>query len=263
MATFAQCPPETIIARLRELFAATPLHESPWLCEQHHARILLKREDLTPVRSYKVRGAVHFIAGLSESERARGVVCASAGNHAQGVAYACNHFGIRGTIFMPVTTPGQKIERTRIIGNSQVEVTLVGDAFDQTDEHARSHAAENGGVFVPPFDHPAIIEGQSTIAVEILEQMRGDAIDILILPVGGGGLAAGVTEVFQKQSPSTRIVYAEPVVAYSAPSERSTALFELHAGIKVAITGTGGKWREIALLDGKSGWVPEETLRPL
>ncbi|MDO5621794.1 MAG: threonine ammonia-lyase IlvA [Paracoccus sp. (in: a-proteobacteria)] len=192
---------------LRELFQPTPLQRNDFLSTRYGADIWLKREDLTPVRSYKLRGAFNAMRKLEGGQQH--VVCASAGNHAQGVAYACQHFGARGTIFMPVTTPGQKIDKTRAFGGDAVTIRLVGDYFDQTLTAAQEFARAEGAVFLPPFDSLDVIEGQATIAQEIMEQMGG-APDLIVLPVGGGGLAAGVTAWFAENAPATRFAFAEP-----------------------------------------------------
>ena len=192
---------------LRDLFEPTPLQKNDHLSARYGAEIWLKREDLTPVRSYKLRGAFNAMRKLG----AEGghFVCASAGNHAQGMAYACRHFGARGTIFMPVTTPRQKIDKTRIFGGDAIEIVLKGDYFDQTLAAAQEFAASTGATFLSPFDDPDIIEGQATVGLEILEQLGG-APDLIILPVGGGGLAAGITTLFAELAPDTRAEFAEP-----------------------------------------------------
>ena len=202
-------------AAVRTLFQPTPLQHNAFLSDRFGARILLKREDLTPVRSYKLRGAFNFFRkAIAGAEAAQAFVCASAGNHAQGFAYACQYFGVRGTVFMPVTTPQQKIEKTRVFGGSEVEIRLEGDIFDQCNAAAITFAGQNNAQFVPPFDHFDIIEGQATVGLEILEQSNGP-VDILIIPVGGGGLAAGLTQVMKALSPKTRIIFVEPAGAPS------------------------------------------------
>ena len=178
---------------LRRVFEPTPLQRNDYLSRRHGADIWLKREDLTPVRSYKIRGA---FTAMNKQRAARPdlnlFVCASAGNHAQGVAFACRQFGVRGVIFMPVTTPQQKIDKTNAFGGGAVEVRLIGDYFDQSLAAAQAYCAEKGGYFLSPFDDPDVILGQATVAVEIAEQL-GAVPDMVVLPVGGGGLAAGVT----------------------------------------------------------------------
>ncbi|RDW14364.1 threonine ammonia-lyase IlvA [Paracoccus thiocyanatus] len=193
---------------LRDLFEPTPLQKNDHLSAKYGAEIWLKREDLTPVRSYKLRGAFNAMRKIDAGSQGH-FVCASAGNHAQGVAYACRHFGSRGTIFMPVTTPRQKIDKTRIFGNGAVEIVLTGDYFDQTLAAAQDFARVQGATFLSPFDDPDIIEGQATVGLELLGQLDA-APDIVVLPVGGGGLAAGVTRLMAELTPDTRIEFAEP-----------------------------------------------------
>ncbi|MEF3045978.1 threonine ammonia-lyase IlvA [Pseudotabrizicola sp. L79] len=198
-------------AALRDLFEATPLQRNDHLSQKYDADIWLKREDLSPVRSYKLRGA--FTAMRKYRERHPDqvqFVCASAGNHAQGVAFACRHFGVMGTIFMPVTTPQQKIDKTRIFGAGQVEIVLTGDYFDQTLAAAKAFCAEKGAHFLSPFDDPDVILGQSSVAVELLQQL-GKAPDLVILPVGGGGLASGVTGYLRAADPSVDYRFVEPL----------------------------------------------------
>ena len=195
-------------AALRALFEPTPLQRNNFLSARYGADILLKREDLTPVRSYKLRGAFNAMrrAGAAPGKH---FVCASAGNHAQGVAFACRHFGAEGTIFMPVTTPRQKIDKTRVFGGGAIEIVLTGDYFDQTLKAAQNFTARKGAIFLSPFDDAHVIEGQATVAAEIIEQIEGRP-DIIILPVGGGGLAAGVTALIRSAFPDARHVFVEP-----------------------------------------------------
>ena len=195
--------------KLRILFLETPLQYSEYLSEIYGARIYIKREDLTPVRSYKIRGAFNLISQLSEEEKDRGIVCASAGNHAQGVAFACAYFQKKGKIFMPVPTPEQKTQKTKLIGKGFVEIVLIGDTFDEAHKAAQKDCNKTGGTFVPPFDHEKIIEGQASIGIEILEALK-DPIDYVLMPVGGGGLSAGLSQVFRELSPSTELICAEP-----------------------------------------------------
>jgi threonine dehydratase len=196
---------------LRDLFPETPLQRNDHLCQQYDAEIWLKREDLSPVRSYKLRGAFtamrkHLAAFPGETR----FVCASAGNHAQGVAYACRHFGVHGTIFMPVTTPQQKIDKTRTFGGPAIEIVLSGDYFDQTLAAAQAFCAKHNAHFLSPFDDTDVIEGQASVGVEILDQL-GRPPDLVILPVGGGGLASGVTGYLRVRAPETRFVFVEPL----------------------------------------------------
>lgn len=209
MTTFADAARRATVD-LRDLFAPTPLQRNDHLSQRYDAEIWLKREDLTPVRSYKLRGAYTAMRAVLSRARDHGhFVCASAGNHAQGMAFACRHFGVRGTVFMPVTTPQQKIAKTRSFGGDSVEIRLNGDYFDQTLAAAQSYCSEKGAHFLSPFDDPDVILGQAGVAVEILDQM-GSAPDLVILPVGGGGLAAGVSRYLAEVAPGTRLRYVEP-----------------------------------------------------
>ena len=186
---------------MRALFPETPLQYNSYLSGLYGSEIYLKREDLSPVRSYKIRGAFNAIrAQLSTNPSVKEFVCASAGNHAQGLAYCCAHFNLKGVIFMPVTTPQQKINRTKAFGGSNIEIRLYGDYFDQTLESAIEFAKLNGGIFVPPFDHREVIEGQATVMSEIVAQMPHNTCpDFIALAVGGGGLAAGMVKFAGKK----------------------------------------------------------------
>jgi threonine dehydratase len=199
-------------AAMRPLFPETPLQENEYLSRKTGARVFLKREDLSPVRSYKIRGAFNFFRkALAANADAQVFVCASAGNHAQGFAYVCRHLGRKGVVFMPVTTPQQKIDKTRMFGGGAVEIRLVGDFFDDCYRAALDVAAESGGLMVPPFDHKDIIEGQATIAHEIAAQLPdGVRADLMVLPVGGGGLSAGVTRYMAETGTASRFVFVEP-----------------------------------------------------
>jgi len=180
--------------RMRSVFGPTPLQRNDFLSTRYKADIYLKREDLSPVRSYKIRGAFNAIVKALDAGSKGPFVCASAGNHAQGVAYVCAHFGVRAVIFMPVTTPRQKVFKTGAFGGKYAEIRLEGDYFDETLHAAQAYCRAAGAVFVPPFDSEDVIEGQATMAAEILAQMpEGAPVDLLVMPVGGGGLAAGLT----------------------------------------------------------------------
>lgn len=194
---------------IKEVSLHTPLQHNLNLSEEFSAGIYLKREDLQIVRSYKIRGAFNKISGLTSEETARGIVCASAGNHAQGVAYACNRLNIHGRIFMPATTPKQKIRQVEMFGKDKVEVILTGDTYDSAEAAAREECSRDGKIFIHPFDDMQIIEGQATIGVEILQDTV-TPVDYIFLPVGGGGLAAGVGAYFKQMSPGTRIIGVEP-----------------------------------------------------
>ena len=202
---------------LRGLFSETPLQLNEHLSARYGADIYLKREDLSPVRSYKIRGAFNFFRKvLATVDGARSFVCASAGNHAQGFAFVCRHFGVPGVVFMPVTTPQQKIEKTRMFGGEFVTIRLVGDFFDQCYEAARNHAEATGALMVPPFDHPDIIEGQATVAAEIVAQLGdGKRPDLVVLPAGGGGLASGVTGYLAGKVDPSGFLFCEPAGAPS------------------------------------------------
>jgi threonine dehydratase len=187
------------------------LQRNDHLSARYGAEIWLKREDLSPVRSYKIRGAFTAMRKERAIHPEQGhFVCASAGNHAQGVAFACRHFGVKGTIFMPVTTPQQKIDKTRIFGGDAIEIVLVGDYFDQTLAASQEFCEREGGHFLSPFDDADVIEGQASVGVEILEQL-GKAPDWVVLPVGGGGLAAGVTAYLRQVAAEVRYRFVEPV----------------------------------------------------
>ncbi len=187
----------------------TPLSENINLSEEFDATILLKREDLQVVRSYKIRGAYNKISSLSETEKKQGIVCASAGNHAQGVAYSCNLLQIQGVIYMPKTTPKQKIKQVQLFGKSFVEIVLVGDTFDDAYASAIEYATENYKKFIHPFDDYKVIAGQGTVGIEILSATN-QSIDYVFVPIGGGGLAAGLSTVFRELSPKTKIIGVEP-----------------------------------------------------
>ncbi|MDR6545302.1 threonine dehydratase [Chryseobacterium rhizosphaerae] len=200
--------------RLKNVVVKTPLALNNNLSAVYDANISFKREDLQRVRSYKIRGAYNKMATMSQEDLGRGLVCASAGNHAQGVAFACQTMKVRGTIFMPLPTPGQKLEQVKMFGGSYIDVVLHGDTFDEAKDAAMRFCNENDGIFIHPFDDPAIIEGQATVGLEILEQSK-EPVDYLFVPIGGGGLAAGVCSVFQELSPQTKIIGVEPSAAAS------------------------------------------------
>lgn len=197
------------LININEVSFHTPLQQNFNLSAEFKANIFLKREDLQVVRSYKIRGAYNKISGLSAGETEKGIVCASAGNHAQGVAYACSKLNIHGKIYMPATTPRQKIRQVEMFGRDKVEVILTGDTYDAAELAAREVCRREGLTFIHPFDDPQIIEGQATIGLEILQDTK-KPVDYLFLPVGGGGLAAGVGAYFKQVSPQTQIVGVEP-----------------------------------------------------
>ncbi|MDP1843122.1 MAG: threonine ammonia-lyase [Sediminibacterium sp.] len=194
--------------RLQQVVNHTPLTYNTNLSKKYHCKVFLKREDLQVVRSYKLRGAYNMISNLSADQLQRGVVCASAGNHAQGFAYSCHKLNIKGVIFMPIITPNQKVSQTKMFGDGSVEIKLVGDTFDDCAIAAKAYTEANGMTFIPPFDHPKVIEGQATVAVEILEDLP--EVDFVFAPVGGGGLVAGVGAYFKTWSKHTKIIGVEP-----------------------------------------------------
>ena len=192
--------------RMRQLFPATPLQRNDHLSNVYDADIWLKREDLSPVRSYKLRGAFNAMGKQADKDV---FVCASAGNHAQGVAYVCRHLQKKGVIFMPVTTPEQKIRKTRLFGGDWVEVQLVGDYFDDTLRASQAYCQDVGGHFLSPFDDLDVIEGQATVTYEMLEQLDGPP-DVFVVPVGGGGLSSSARRLLSERAPETEIFYVEP-----------------------------------------------------
>ena len=209
---------EAAAATLAPVLRRTPLHRSERLSEIAGVPVWLKREDLQSVRSYKLRGAHLFMAALDEESRAAGVVAASAGNHAQGVARSCRELGIRGRIYVPGTTPRQKRDRIVAIGGDLVELVLTGDTFDDAASAAADDAERTGAVTVPPFDHPTIMAGQGTVALEAVEQLRhehGREASTMVLPVGGGGLLGGCGAWLRERTPTMRIVGVEPAGAVS------------------------------------------------
>jgi threonine dehydratase len=193
---------------LKKVVVRTPLQLNPNLSRKYQCNVYLKREDLQVVRSYKLRGAYNMMSSLSKEQLQKGVVCASAGNHAQGFAYSCKKLNVKGVVFMPVITPKQKINQTKMFGDGAIEVQLVGDTFDDCAAAAKKYTEENEMTFIPPFDDYRIIEGQGTVGLEILEEQSD--IDYVFVPVGGGGLSAGVGTYFKTYSPKTKIIGLEP-----------------------------------------------------
>lgn len=199
--------------RLKKIVNRTPLAFNHNLSRKYQCNIFLKREDLQVVRSYKLRGAYNMMSNLSEQQLSRGVVCASAGNHAQGFAYSCKKLACKGVVFMPIITPNQKVSQTKMFGEDFIEIKLVGDTYDECSVAAKKYTHENEMVFIPAFDDYKIIEGQGTVGVEILEEISD--VDFLFLPIGGGGLASGVGTYFKTFSPSTKLIGVEPAGAPS------------------------------------------------
>lgn len=197
---------------LAEVVTPTPLNKDMHLSNKYGADVLLKREDLQIVRSYKIRGAYNKIKSLKKEELANGVVCASAGNHAQGVALSCKMLNIKGSIFMPTTTPKQKIEQVKMFGNGCIEIIIEGDTFDDSNRQAIEYAKRENKTFIPPFNDPKIIEGQATIGMEIMQEVK-QKVDYIFIPIGGGGLASGIGSYFKQISPDTKIIGVEPAGA--------------------------------------------------
>lgn len=211
---------------LRKVVTHTPLQLNVNLSRKYQCNVYLKREDLQVVRSYKLRGAYNMMSHLSPEQLAKGVVCASAGNHAQGFAFSCKKLDAKGVVFMPIITPNQKVNQTRMHGDGNVEIKLIGDTFDDCAAAAKKFTEENNMTFIPPFDHYQVIEGQGTVGVEILEELSD--VDFLFVPVGGGGLSAGVGTYFKTYSPKTKIIGLEP--------EGAPSMFEaLKAGQPVTL----------------------------
>ncbi|MBE6232880.1 MAG: threonine ammonia-lyase [Bacteroidales bacterium] len=196
-------------AVLSEILTPTPFQRNANLSDIYDADIYLKREDLQTVRSYKIRGAYNKIRSLDKESLECGIVCASAGNHAQGVAFSCSRLRIMGSIFMPTTTPKQKIEQVKMFGREYIEIVLTGDTFDAANAAAIEYAAKSGKTFIPPFDDPKVMEGQGTIGLEILEQ-TAEKLDYIFVPIGGGGLASGLGAYIKAMSPETKIIGVEP-----------------------------------------------------
>lgn len=206
--------------RLKGVVNRTDLTYVHSLSKKYDCKVYLKREDLQIVRSYKLRGAYNMMVSLPAEQLIKGVVCASAGNHAQGFAYSCHKLGVKGVVFMPIITPRQKVNQTRMFGEDKIEIVLVGDTFDDCAIAARQYTEEHGMTFIPPFEDLRIIEGQSTVAVEILEDLPVESkpIDYIFVPVGGGGLASGTGAYFKTFSPKTKVIGLEPE---GAPSMRA------------------------------------------
>lgn len=212
--------------RLKDTVLHTPLEFNERLSEKYEAEIYLKREDKQVVRSYKLRGAYNMMCQIPAALILNGVVCASAGNHAQGVAYSCKKLKIKGTIFMPEITPKQKINQTKLFGNGWIDIVLVGDTFDDCLAEALRFTAANQMTFVPPFDHEHVIEGQGTVGVEILADLPDT--DVVIMPIGGGGLASGAGSYLKQTKPNITLIGVEPE---GAPS--MDAAFKAGGSIKL------------------------------
>ena len=217
--------------RLKKIVTRTPLQLNRNLSRKYQCKVYLKREDLQVVRSYKLRGAYNMMSTLPAEQLKRGFVTASAGNHAQGFAYSCKKLGAKGVVFMPVITPKQKVNQTKMFGEGNIEVRLTGDTFDDCSVVAKQFTEEKNMVYIPPFDDYKIIEGQGTVGVEILEQL--DLIDYVFIPIGGGGLSSGVGAYFKIHSPQTKIIGVEP--------EGAPSMYEaLRAGHPVTLAKIDG-----------------------
>jgi threonine dehydratase len=199
---------EMAAKRLQGIAHRTPLQLNNNLSRKYQCKVYLKREDLQVVRSYKLRGAYNMMSSLPEGQLNKGVVCASSGNHAQGFAFSCKKLGAKGVVFMPVITPRQKVNQTKMFGDTNIEIILTGDTYDDCAKAAHKYTEENGMTFIPPFDNYRIIEGQGTVGLEILEDQPD--IDYLFIPIGGGGLCAGVGAYIKQHSPKTKIIGLEP-----------------------------------------------------
>ena len=197
---------------LAEILEPTPFRMNEHLSQTYNANVYLKREDLQMVRSYKIRGAYNKIRSIAPENLVNGIVCASAGNYAQGVAFSCNKLKIKGSIYMPTTTPRQKINQVRMFGKEYIEIVLTGDTFDAANKAAIEYARDSNKTFIPPFDDKQIIEGQGTIGYEILQQSK-EPLDFVFVPIGGGGLASGVGSYIKRMSPSTKVIGVEPAGA--------------------------------------------------
>jgi len=208
MANPSSINPISALQRLKKVIKKTPLEHNIRLSEKYECDIYLKREDLQVVRSYKLRGAYNMISQLKKEQLEKGVVCASAGNHAQGVAFSCKKLGIKGIIFMPEITPRQKVNQTRMFGDGIIDIVLVGDTFDDCLKEALKYTEANNMTFIPPFDNNAIIEGQGTVGVEIYQDLP--ETEIVIVPVGGGGLSAGAGTYLKQVNPNIKIIGVEP-----------------------------------------------------
>ncbi|MGO3375318.1 threonine ammonia-lyase IlvA [Streptomyces sp. NPDC001046] len=207
---------------LKDVVRHTPLEHDVYLSQKYNCNVYLKREDLQKVRSFKLRGAYYAISRLSKKQREFGVTCASAGNHAQGVAYTCDRLQMKAVIFMPTTTPNQKVSQVRFFGGKYIEIMLVGDTFDACSKAAKDYTETHQMTFIPPFDSEDIIAGQGTVAVEILED-ADVKMDYVVATIGGGGLISGVGSYFHEKSPDTKVIGVEPLGAASMHAA-------LHAG---------------------------------
>lgn len=226
--------------KLKHVIFHTPLAFNNNISEQHQCNVYLKREDLQIVRSYKIRGAYNKISSLSKEALKKGIVCASAGNHAQGVAFSCSKLKVHGKIFMPLTTPSQKVVQVEMFGKNFVEIILIGNTFDDCFSEAMNYAQKNKLEFIHPFDDKKIIEGQGTVAYEILQD-ADFKIDYLFIPIGGGGLASGVASYFKQLSPETKIIGVQPKGAPSMKNSIDKGILTALENIDTFVDGAAVK----------------------
>lgn len=245
--------------QLNGVVQQTPCMANLQLSDMYNAQIYLKREDLQTVRSYKIRGAYNKISSLSAEEKKQGIVCASAGNHAQGVAYSCHLLNIQGTIFMPATTPKQKVRQVELFGKNNITIRLQGDTFDDSYAAAMDYCQDHRNVFVHPFDDEKVIAGQGTVALEILDQIK-EKIDVLLVPVGGGGLISGMLTVFSALSPDTEIIGVEPLGAPSMQTSLRNGMNTQLEEIDKFVDGAAVKRVGDANFDICKQWLKEVVL---
>ena len=216
------------VSRLSKVIRKTPWEFNKRLSSLKNASVFFKREDLQQIRSFKIRGAYNKISSLSEEKRGVGIICASAGNHAQGFAFSCNKMQIEGVVYMPATTPQQKVSQVKMFGGKYIRVVLIGDTYDACQKYALKIAKKEGKTFIHAFDDTEVIEGQATIALEILEQ-SSKPLDYIFVPVGGGGLISGIITVLSILSPETKIIGVEP---QGAPSMHQSIISDKRVVLK-------------------------------
>ena len=216
------------VSRLSNVIRKTPWEFNKRLSSLKNASVFLKREDLQQIRSFKIRGAYNKISSLSEEKRGVGIICASAGNHAQGFAFSCNKMQIEGVVYMPATTPQQKVSQVKMFGGKYIRVLLIGDTYDACQKYALKIAKKEGKTFIHAFDDTEVIEGQATIALEILEQ-SSKPLDYIFVPVGGGGLISGIITVMSILSPETKVIGVEP---QGAPSMHQSIISDKRVVLK-------------------------------
>ena len=216
------------VSRLSKVIRKTPWEFNKRLSSLKNASVFFKREDLQQIRSFKIRGAYNKISSLSKEKRVVGIICASAGNHAQGFAFSCNKMQIEGVVYMPATTPQQKVSQVRMFGGKYIRVVLIGDTYDTCQKYALKIAKKEGKTFIHAFDDIEVIEGQATIALEILEQ-SSKPLDYIFVPVGGGGLISGIITVMSILSPETKIIGVEP---QGAPSMHQSIISDKRVVLK-------------------------------